>query len=227
MIHKSFLRILTCDALSYKQGNQYATIAENRVHDTALDDLDARDELAPCLLVYTDSGNANLSGQNPDVIATYFDVKLRIELLIYGHYSGFGKYVNDDRFLSIMLDVFEQQVFDALFKARNEKAQKFRDNIVFKSSLNTSTQKNTESDVKILTSMFDIDIQLPTQFNSSMYQQDRVSILDSYPNYISLIPLGIQNELKKVLAVNDAGDKLNIINTDLPIPTIINEFRND
>jgi hypothetical protein len=220
--------------LSFKQGNQYATIAENRVYDTELDDLDARNEgteLSPCVLVYTDNGNADLNAQNPNHIATYFNVKLKIELIIFGGYVGFGKYNNIDRFLAIISDVFEQQVFDALFKAQNEHAERFRNNIVFKGGLQSTPAKDSQSERKILNTVLEIDIQLPEQYNSSVYPQDRIDIFDYYPNYVNLIPLQMRTELEKVLAMNDAT-KLDIINSKIeqnnaPILTIENEFNND
>jgi hypothetical protein len=230
VINKSFLRILACNALSYKQGTQYATIAKELVYDTELDDLDARDdgsELRPRILIYTDSGSADLSGQNPSYIATYYNVKLRIELIIFGGYQGFGVDCNEDRFLAIILDVFEQQVFDALFKAQNSHAEKFRNSIVFKSGLQSIPAKDSQSDRKILSTALEIDIQLPEQYTSGIYPQDRIDIFDYYPNYVNLLPVSIRGELEKILAVNDAGDKIEIINSELPIPTVRNEFDND
>jgi hypothetical protein len=215
--------------LSYKQGVQYATLAEKRVYDTELDDLDARNdgtELSPCVLVYTENGNADLNGQNPSHIATYFNVKLRIELIIFGGYKGFGIDANEDRFLAIMADVFEQQVFDALFKAQNEHAEKFRKFIVLKGGLQSSTNKDSQSERKIFSTVLEIDIQLPEQYNSSVYPQDRIDIFDYYPNYVDLLPSQIRNELEKILAVNDATP-LEILNTKLPIVTIQNEFNDD
>lgn len=234
MIHKSFLRILACDALAYKQGNQYATIAENRVYDTELDDLDSRNdgtELAPRILVYTDSGEINFNRQNPNIFASYGTVKLKIELVILGNYKNFNQYKNINRFLSILSDVFEQQVFDAFFKAQNEKAQKFRDFITLAGNLQSSAVMDSESDKKILVKALEMDIQLPEQYTNSVYPQDRIDIFDYYPDYVNLIPTGMRNELEKVLAFNDATE-LDIINSalqtnDAPILTIQNEFNDD
>lgn len=229
MIHKSFLRILACNALSDRQGNQYATIAENRVYDTRLDDLDARiagGDIAPSISIYTAEGSADLNGQNPSHVATYFNTKLQIELTIFGGYAGFGIYNNEDRFLAFMISVFEQQVFDALFKAQNNNAQEFRKRVNFTGSWQSMTLDNSNSDRKILEQRIEIDIQLPEQYNSSVYQQDRIDIFDYYPDYVNLIPTNMRTELQKVLAVNDAT-RLLAINTELPIPTIQNEFEND
>lgn len=227
MIHKSFLRILMCNLLSYKQDNQYATIAEDRVYDTALEDLDARGSHAPCILIYTDNSSADLNGQNPNYIATYFNVKLKIELIVFGGYSGFGQYVNDDRFLSIILDIFEQQVFDAIFKSQNELAQDIRDKIVFKSDFNVVTSKESDSDTKILISTLDVDIQLPIQYTNIPYSENAISVLDYYPEYADLIPIGIKNELQKILAIKNISDKIEIINTQFPMPTVTIETDND
>lgn len=229
MIHKSFLRILACNALADKQGNQYATIAENRVYDTRLDDLDARiagGDIAPSISIYTGEGSAGLNGQNPNHIATYFNTKLQIELTIFGGYAGFGIYGNEDRFLAFMISIFEQQVFDALFKAQNANAQAFRKNFALKSDYQSMTLDNSNSERKILEQRIEIDIQLPEQYNSSVYPQDRIDIFDYYPNYVNLIPTNMRNELQKILAVNDAT-RLLAINTELPIPTIQNEFTDD
>ena len=230
MIHKSFLRILLCNALADKQGNQYATIAENRVHETELDDLDARNEgadLSPCILIYTDSSSTgNLNGQNTSNLSTYVIVKVKIELIIFGGYAGFGLHNNNDKFLSILSDVFEQQVYDALFKAQNENAQKFRDKATLASSLQVTPTNDSQSQRKIFSKMIEIDIQLPEQYNSLIYPQDRIDILDYYQDYISLLPNGMRHELEKMLSVNDAT-KLEILNTELPTPTIQIEFENE
>ncbi len=234
MIHKSFLRMITCNALLYRQGNQYSTIAENRVYDTRLDDLDARIEggdIAPSISIYTGEGLTGINGQNTNHIAGYHNTKLQMELTIFGGWSGFGIYGNQDRFLSFMINIFEQQVFDALFKAQNPQAQKFRDTFQVKGDLQSITLNNSDADRKIFEQRIEIDIQLPEQYNSSVYPQDRVDILDYYPEYVNLIPSDMRTELEKVLAMNDAS-KLEILNSKLtqdnaPILTIQNEWTDD
>jgi hypothetical protein len=217
--------------LKYKQGNKYATIAGKEVYDTRLDDLDTRNgggDLSPCVLVYTDNGGADINGQNSSHLLTYFNVKLRIELIIFGGYAGFGNSAdaNVDRYLSMILDVFEQQVVDALFKAQNDDAVKFRENVVFKSTLQSSTAKNADTQRKILSTTLEIDIQLPDQYSNNPYPQDSVNILDNYKDYSDLIPNSIKTELQKILVINDATN-LEIVNTQLPIVTVENEYPHD
>lgn len=212
-----------------KQANQYATIAENRIWDTRLDDLDARidgDDLAPSISIYTGEGGLGIGGQNPNHIATYASTKLQIELTIFGGYAGFGTFNNSDRFLSLMISVFEQQIFDALFKAQNANAEAFRERVNFTGNWNSVTLDNSTTERKIIEQRIEMDIQLPEQYNSSPYPQDRIDIFDYYPEYVNLIPEDMRSELQKVLAVNDAT-KLETINTEFPIPVIQSEFIND
>lgn len=238
MINKSFLRILACNALAYSQDNTYATIAENRVYDTELDDVDARtesndtdtsdnkNELAPRILVYTDGSDVAFNRQSLNSFASYANVKLKIELVIFGSYEGFGQYNNSNRFLAIISDTFEQQVFDALFKAQNEHAQKFRDFVASASNLQSNNVMDSDSDKKILVKSLEFDVQLHEQYNNSVYAQDRQNILDSYPDYVNLIPTGMRTELEKILVTNDAV-KLEVIETEMPILTIQNEYNDD
>lgn len=234
MIHKSFLRILAFNALSHKQGNQYATIAEDRIYDTELDDLDSRNdgnELEPRILIYTENSEIGFGRQNANSFASYANVKLKIELVVFGACPRYNQYNNVNKLLAIVSDVFEQQVFDALFKAQNEHAQKFRDFIVFSSNLQSNNVMDSDSDKKIFVKSIEFDVQLPEQYNSSVYPQDRINIFDYYPDYVNLIPIGMRNELEKILAMNDAT-KLEIVNSkiqtnDAPLLTIQNEFNDD
>lgn len=230
MINKSFLRILVCNALAFSQDNKFATIAENRVYDTELDDVDARDdgtELSPRIFIYTDNSDIGFQSKNPNSFASYATVKLRIELIVFGGYQLFGhQFNNNNKFLQIMSDLFEQQVFEALFKAQNQHAQKFRDFIVFASDLKINNVLDNDSDKKILVKSLEVDVQLPEQYSNSVYSQDRQNILDSYPDYVNLIPTSIKAELDKIFVISDSTNLENIT-TEMPIVTVTNEYPHD
>lgn len=229
MIYKTLSRLLLCNALSYKHDNKHVTIAEDRVFDTAIDDIQKYNN-APIILINTNSSQLDLNNKNASSFSTYLYDKISIELLIFGGWSELGDYVNNDRYLMMLLNLFEQQTIDALFKLQNIHAEKAREFIEF-GSIQSQTIESDATENKVFAQKIEIDIRFNEMYNSDVNSQDVTSMIDLYDKYLSIYPVDMVNKLKDILAINDATrlDKLNteIQTNNAPELTITNEWTHD
>lgn len=215
MMYDSFLRLMVKEALLVNDGMKYATLAQDRVYDFLDVVMSNNKQSKPYIFIETQDLMIDTRSKSFIDFTSNFRCTLVIAFVWVGNNSGISQsVVNIGSFIGLMLSICSQQILDALIKSNNVKSKRFSDNV---SILGDITYEDGELDGEVITYVRKIKFPLMVgkMYNSELYPQDRLNILDNYPEFKSLISCpAILAQLSQIGVIND-GVILDVINADL------------
>lgn len=229
MIERSRLRLLALRALTNNFAGNYPTLAENRVYDSRLDAFDVIEgctqEPLPRIGIYTSDHTFDGGGiLNSKKINFQQNINLMFEVSIFGYkqasYNG-TELVEDeqltfnDQYISLKLDLLEQQIFDALYRAENEHTNAFKKFAFGINSMSSHDDMSAEGQHKIAMRTLEINVRISQALCNKPYNPETNKWIDLYPDLKNLIDCPATLEAVESITVSNPQDDLNSINIDI------------
>lgn len=221
MMNRSFLRLLTINALSNGFTEPYPTIAQNRIFDSRLQDanIDPCETVLPYVGVYTAGHDFEIGGNGSVKNYNMFnDVELNIELSVFGlrDTGDDGVEIITDQYLAIKLDILEQQIFDILFQYENPHSDKWRCMVTRLIKMSSSPEASDDGNFKIAMRTLSMSLRLCEEQKKIRQDPDIISFIDQFPKYKYLLDLPeYADELKSILITNSNPNNLNSVEIKL------------
>lgn len=170
------IRLATIAALTGGDAAPYATMAQDRVFDSRQDaylHFQNRD-VSPCIAVYTDGVeyrpiNGALGAPYP--MQTFCDLVIEMSL------TGFSPDLSIDSAMEARLDLFESQVFEALFSTQRLYAEAWQTTFKRIHGIQSERLANAEHNTRIAQR----DLVMKVE-----YDQRCLSLADAFPNLTEL-----------------------------------------
>lgn len=229
MIERARLRLLALRALTNNFEGAYPTLAEGRVYDSRLDSYDVLDGLTedplPRIGIYTSDHTFNGGGMvNVNRIRFQQDINLMFEISIFGHkqatYNG-TELVEDeqltfnDQYISLKLDALEQQIFDALYRTKNEHTNAFKKFATNINSISSHDDMSAEGQHKISMRTLEINVRISEALCNTPYDPSTTNWIDLYPDLRDLIDCPASLAAISSIPVANPQDNLNSVELDL------------
>lgn len=229
MIERTRLRLLALKALTNNFSGTYPTLAENRVYDSRLDSYDVLEGLTeeplPRIGIYTSGHTFDSGGMiSSKRMKLQQDIDIMFEISVFGHkqatYNG-NELVEDeqltfnDQYLSMKLDILEQQIFDALYRAENEHTNAFKKFASGVNRISSHDDMSAEGQHKISMRTLEINVRISAALCNTPYDPATTNWIDLYPDLRDLIDCPAALEAVSSIPVANPQDNLNSIELDL------------